>query len=132
MQGPPVRDRLAKPSIAVSTSDAVLHRSPSSPVSPGSDSTTLRGPSESDPASPWQPPAYGSDGAPPQYGEDLATEGKRKAMVRRTLLVRLLTSIFITVLVALIVAAVMGRIHDRRESDDGHDSADGQESDTTS
>lgn len=39
-----------------------------------------------------------------------------KAKRRKTLLVRLLTSIFITVLVSLIVAAVVGRIHDRQNS----------------
>src|SRR5699024_5974980 len=85
-----------------------------SPVSAGSDSTTLRNPSDCDPPSPRQPPAYGAEGAPPQYQEELVSGSKAKR--RKTLLVRLLTSIFITVLVSLIVAAVVGRIHDRQNS----------------
>lgn len=111
------------------TDKLVTLREHETSVSASSDSTTLRAQSDSDPPSPRQPPAYGVDGAPPQYEEDLEAEGKRKAMVRRTLLVRLLTSVFITVLVALIVAAVMGKIHDRRESGNKQESSDKQKSD---
>ncbi|UNI13894.1 hypothetical protein JDV02_000590 [Purpureocillium takamizusanense] len=117
IRGPPVRYPSA-PSVSISTSDVVLLRSPPSPVSAGSDSTTLRNPSDCDPPSPRQPPAYGAEGAPPQYQEELVSGAKSKAKRRKTLLVRLLTSIFITVLVSLIVAAVVGRIHDRQNNND--------------
>lgn len=59
-------------------------------------------------ASPRQPPAYGDE--PPQYQEE--PEFDEKARERKTIFIRLLTSIFITVLVSLIVAAVVEKIHD--------------------
>ncbi|KAJ6446752.1 NmrA family protein [Purpureocillium lavendulum] len=127
---PPVRYPHEQPSVSISTSDVVLLRSPPSPVSAGSDSTTLRNPSDCDPPSPRQPPAYGAEGAPPQYQEELVSGAKSKAKRRKTLLVRLLTSIFITVLVSLIVAAVVGRIHDRQGNGAG-DAAQNQSTTTT-
>ncbi|EFY87623.1 hypothetical protein J3459_014225 [Metarhizium acridum] len=75
-----------------------------------SDDSTL---AESIPSSPRQPPAYGAERAPPLYQEeDDPDHVKARRKVRRTLCIRLLTSIFITVLVSLIVAAVVARIHD--------------------
>lgn len=75
-----------------------------------SDDSTL---AESLPPSPRQPPAYGEERAPPQYQEDEDPDDiKARRKIRRTLCIRLLTSIFITVLVSLIVAAVVARIHD--------------------
>ena len=74
--------------------------------------------SESDPASPRQPPAYGDERAPPQYQEEVASDAKLKAKARKTIFVRLLTSIFVTVLVSLIVAAVVGRIHGSQSKDE--------------
>lgn len=58
--------------------------------------------------SPRQPPAYGDE--PPQYQEEVLYD--TKARERKTVFIRLLTSIFITVLVSLIVAAVVEKIHD--------------------
>ncbi|PFH63214.1 hypothetical protein XA68_16653 [Ophiocordyceps unilateralis] len=57
-----------------------------------------------------QPPAYGDE--PANYGEELLSQ--IKARERKTIFIRLLSSIFITVLVSLIVAAVVERIHDNR------------------
>ncbi|RDA82830.1 hypothetical protein CP532_6095, partial [Ophiocordyceps camponoti-leonardi (nom. inval.)] len=57
-----------------------------------------------------QPPAYGDE--PPNYQEELLSQVK--ARERKTIFIRLLSSIFITVLVSLIVAAVVERIHDNR------------------
>ncbi|RCI15330.1 hypothetical protein L249_6521 [Ophiocordyceps polyrhachis-furcata BCC 54312] len=57
-----------------------------------------------------QPPAYGDE--PPNYQEELLSQAK--ARERKTIFIRLLSSIFITVLVSLIVAAVVERIHDNR------------------
>lgn len=66
----------------------------------------------SPPVSPrHQPPAY-EEGAPPQYQEEEAGEIKDEANRKRTVCVRLLTSLFIVVIVALIVAAVFGRINE--------------------
>ncbi|KAL7792475.1 hypothetical protein V8C37DRAFT_380435 [Trichoderma ceciliae] len=74
---------------------------------------------ESPPLSPrTQLPAYGDERAPPKYQEDGLSkeeeEAAKKAKTRRTLFIRLLTSIFVTVLVSLVVAAAFGRIHDRQ------------------
>ncbi|PNY29731.1 Uncharacterized protein TCAP_00358 [Tolypocladium capitatum] len=82
--------------------------------------------SESDPASPRQPPAYGDERAPPQYQEEAASGAKTMAKARKTILVRLLTSIFITVLVSLIVAAVVGRIHDSQSNGKGDNNSSQQ------
>lgn len=69
--------------------------------------------SESIPPSPRQPPAYGDEGAPPHYHDDVdKQEAKARRKIKRTLCIRLMTSIFITVLVSLLVAAVVARIHD--------------------
>ncbi|POR32813.1 Uncharacterized protein TPAR_06996 [Tolypocladium paradoxum] len=87
--------------------------------------------SEGDPVSPRQPPAYGDERAPPQYQEDGASDAKTKAKARKTILVRLLTSIFITVLVSLIVAAVVGRIHDSQDKD-REDNSNSQQAETAS
>ncbi|PHH92350.1 hypothetical protein CDD83_7728 [Cordyceps sp. RAO-2017] len=67
--------------------------------------------SECSPSSPRQPPAYGEE--PPQYNQEDVL-GEAKARERKTIFIRLLTSIFITVLVSLIVAAVVEKIHDNR------------------
>lgn len=75
-----------------------------------SNDTTL---AESIPSSPRQPPAYGAERAPPGYEEEIdPSDIKARRKRRRTLCIRLMTSIFITVLVSLIVAAVVARIHD--------------------
>ena len=64
-------------------------------------------------ASSPRPPAYGAESAPPHYEEKLdPTDKKSRRKLKRTLCIRLMTSIFITVLVSLIVAAVVARIHD--------------------
>lgn len=73
---------------------------------------------ESLPLSPkTQLPAYGDERAPPKYQENGLTreeEEARKAKTRKTLFIRLLSSIFVTVIVSLVVAAAFGRIHDRQ------------------
>lgn len=86
--------------------------------------------SESDPASPRQPPAYGDERAPPRYQEEVASDAKIKAKARRTIFVRLLASIFVAVLVSLIVAAVVGRIHDSQSKDRGDNSNKSQQAET--
>lgn len=84
-----------------------------------SDDTTI---AESEYISPSlrQPPAYGDEGAPPRYQEGFNNEEDVKARrkVKKTLCIRLMTSIFITVLVSLIVAAVVARIHDSQINTD--------------
>lgn len=84
-----------------------------------SDDTTI---AESENISPSirQPPAYGDEGAPPRYQEGFNSEEDVKARrkVKKTLCIRLMTSIFITVLVSLIVAAVVARIHDSQINTD--------------
>lgn len=79
-----------------------------------SESTTA----ESPPLSPrTQLPAYGDERAPPKYQENGLSkeeEAINKARTRRLLFIRLLTSIFVTVIVSLVVAAAVGRIHDRQ------------------
>ncbi|KND86753.1 hypothetical protein TOPH_08609 [Tolypocladium ophioglossoides CBS 100239] len=87
--------------------------------------------SEIDPTSPRQPPAYGDERAPPQYQEEVASNAKTKAKARKTILIRLLTSIFVTVLVSLIVAAVVGRIHDS-QSKGREDNNNSQQAETES
>ncbi|PHH70537.1 hypothetical protein CDD80_5942 [Ophiocordyceps camponoti-rufipedis] len=59
-----------------------------------------------------QPPAYGDE--PPNYQGQEELLSQVKARERKTIFIRLLSSIFITVLVSLIVAAVVERIHDNR------------------
>ncbi|TQW06350.1 hypothetical protein IF2G_05772 [Cordyceps javanica] len=92
-----------------------------------SSDTTL---AESLPPSPRnQPPPYGDDAVawPPQYHDDLIEREKRhgEPLPRNTLIIRLCTSIFIAFIVCLIVAAVVGRIHDTqlRKSQDAQRSA---------
>lgn len=66
------------------------------------------------------PPAYGDEGAaPPRYQEDYAEGGKDAPPGKRTLVIRLATSVFIMLIVALIVAAVFGRI-DEVKADEEH------------
>ncbi|RFU74990.1 hypothetical protein TARUN_7272 [Trichoderma arundinaceum] len=76
---------------------------------------------ESPPQSPrTQLPAYGDERAPPKYQENGLTkedEAAKKARTRKTLFVRLLTSIFVTVLVSLVVAAAVGRIQHRQAAE---------------
>lgn len=70
-------------------------------------------PAGSPPATPqYQLPAY--DSPPPQYQEEESLETKLKKDGRRTVCIRLMTSIFIVTIVALIVAAVFGRINNVR------------------
>ncbi|KAK2598065.1 hypothetical protein QQS21_005776 [Conoideocrella luteorostrata] len=77
-----------------------------------SDDSTLAE-SDSIPPSPRQPPAYADEGAPPQYQEEHNLDDvKARREAKKTLCIRLLTSVFITVLVSLIVAAVVARVHD--------------------
>lgn len=63
-----------------------------------------------------QPPPYGDDAlpSPPQYHDDTFEREKRHGdpLPRRTVIIRLCTSIFIAFIVCLVVAAVVGRIHD--------------------
>ncbi|KAK5989868.1 hypothetical protein PT974_08130 [Cladobotryum mycophilum] len=73
------------------------------------------------PLSPRQElPVYPIEGGPPIYEDDeldakeKAARAKAKSKVRKILLIRLLSSIFITVLVSLFVAAVVGRIENER------------------
>ena len=62
-------------------------------------------------------PSYDHNGEElPQYQEDLEAEGGDKAKKRRMLLIRLMTSLFVTVLVALIVAAVVGKINEEKSA----------------
>ncbi|KAL5087125.1 hypothetical protein Trisim1_008048 [Trichoderma cf. simile WF8] len=86
----------------------------SADVFAASDSTTA----ESPPVSPrTQLPAYGDEREPPKYQEDGLSKDEdaiNKAKTRRTLFVRLLSSIFVTVIVLLVVAAAVGRIYDRQ------------------
>ncbi|PHH66150.1 hypothetical protein CDD81_213 [Ophiocordyceps australis] len=77
------------------------------------------------PSSPRQPPAYGDERAPAPPYEEFESDAKarRRAKERQAVFVRLLTSVFITVLVALIVAAVVVRIHDNHGSGGAKSSA---------
>ncbi|KAH6606873.1 hypothetical protein Trco_006026 [Trichoderma cornu-damae] len=75
---------------------------------------------ESPPLSPrTQLPAYGDERAPPQYQADGLSKAQEAAeeATRRTLFIRLLSSVFVTVLVSLVVAAAVGRIHDRQAAE---------------
>ncbi|KAJ2967309.1 hypothetical protein NQ176_g9724 [Zarea fungicola] len=78
-----------------------------------SSETTL---AESLPPSPNQPPPYGDEAlpSPPQYLEEGRGQEKKHGppLPKKTLIIRLCTSIFIAFIVCLIVAAVVGRIHD--------------------
>ncbi|KAJ3487377.1 hypothetical protein NLG97_g6428 [Lecanicillium saksenae] len=93
-----------------------------------SSDTTL---AESLPPSPrgHQPPPYGDEAllSPPLYQEDTLEPEKRhgQPLPKKTLITRLLTSIFIAFIVCLIVAAVVGRIHDTslRHKQDAQESA---------
>lgn len=69
-----------------------------------------RGSSQSSPR--YQLPAYVEEGAPPKYQEEESKETKEKPDGKRTIFIRLLTSLFIVIIVALIVAAVCGKISD--------------------
>lgn len=84
---------------------------PYSPPRPSTSNTYRTGDSASltacSTASPQQPQAYGDE--PPQYEDELLYDAK--ARERKIIFIRLLTSIFITVLVSLIVAAVVEKIH---------------------
>ncbi|EHK15357.1 uncharacterized protein TRIVIDRAFT_228392 [Trichoderma virens Gv29-8] len=86
----------------------------SADVFAASNSTTA----ESPPVSPQtQLPAYGDEREPPKYQEDGLSkdeEAMNKAKTRRILFIRLLSSIFVAVIVLLIVAAAVGRIYDRQ------------------
>ncbi len=90
--------------------------------------TTL---ADSLPSSPRnQPPPYGDEAAllsPPQYQDDTFGREKRYAepLPKKTLIIRMFTSIFIAFIVCLIVAAVVGRIHDTslRNKQDAQESA---------
>ena len=99
------------PSVAYASSDSTLEDS----CYPGSP-TTLVSPASSR----YYPPPYRVDGAPPSYQEETCAGGKsrRQPLPKKTLIIRLFTSIFIAVIVCLIVAAVVGRIHDTREAKD--------------
>lgn len=88
-----------------------------------SSDTTLAVSEPSSPASLRNnPPPYGDEAAlssPPQYAnenddEESASREKRvvNQLPKKTLIIRLFTSIFIAFIVCLIVAAVVGRIHD--------------------
>ncbi|KAF1732232.1 hypothetical protein CRV24_008426 [Beauveria bassiana] len=78
-----------------------------------SSDTTL---AESTPPSPRnQPPPYRDEAltTPPYYQDDVFGRRKKHGeLPKKTLVIRLCTSIFIAFLVCLIVAAVVGRIHD--------------------
>ena len=64
----------------------------------------------SPPVSPrYQLPAYGDEGAPPEYETEEDLE-KLKAHRKKTLIIRVMTSIFVATLVSLIVAAAIARI----------------------
>lgn len=109
-QGPPFR----YPSLSDSTSNASDTRTRTSST------TTVQG-SGSPPTSPRQHlPAYGEDddversAPPPEYAESLEAEDNGKSLKKRVLLIRLLTSVFVTLLVALIVAAVVGKINEEK------------------
>jgi hypothetical protein len=85
---------------------------PSTDASAVSESTIAEGPPQSPET---QLPAYGDEREPPKYQENGLSKGMEaveKAKMKRTLFIRLLTSIFITILVSLVVAAAVGRIHD--------------------
>ncbi|KAM3458529.1 hypothetical protein MY3296_000287 [Beauveria thailandica] len=91
-----------------------------------SSDTTL---AESTPPSPRnQPPPYRDEAltSPPYYQDDVFGRGKKHGeLPKKTLVIRLCTSIFIAFLVCLIVAAVVGRIHDTQlgKKQDAHESA---------
>jgi hypothetical protein len=107
LRGPPIQ--CPEPQVRTGDASNSNNIDSGSPFS-ASDDTTLAG---SLPPSPRQPPAYGAEGAPPKYQEADDPDGERaRRKIRRTLCIRLLTSIFITVLVCLIIAAVVARIHD--------------------
>ncbi|KJZ76361.1 hypothetical protein HIM_04090 [Hirsutella minnesotensis 3608] len=74
--------------------------------------------SECPPSALRQPPDYGDE--PPTYNkEELLYDAKSRE--RKTIFIRLLTSIFITVIVSLIVAAVVEKIHDHRGPGGAHE-----------
>jgi hypothetical protein len=112
---PPCNGRLAPyphvrvpPSVTYASSDSTLADScyPGSPSSHASPTSSRN-----------YPPPYPDDGAPPSYQEETCAGGKsrRQPLPKKTLIIRLFTSIFIAVIVCLIVAAVVGRIHDTSE-----------------
>lgn len=56
-----------------------------------------------------QPPDYFDEGVPPVY--QAASCKTSKIKINKTVVVRILASLFITTIVAVIVAAVVGKIH---------------------
>lgn len=56
-----------------------------------------------------QPPDYFDEGVPPVY--EVASCKSSKIKINKTVVVRILASLFITTIVAVIVAAVVGKIH---------------------
>ena len=55
-----------------------------------------------------------SEGQPPQYGDSPASDEKFRNKERRTTCIKMSTSIFIAVIVCLVAAAVIGKIHDNQ------------------
>lgn len=58
----------------------------------------------------FRPPAYGAEGAPPLYQEAANIEEENGFKAKKIAVIRILSSIFIAVIIALIVAGVIGKI----------------------
>jgi hypothetical protein len=54
------------------------------------------------------------EGQPPQYGDPPASDEKSRKKERRTTCIKMSTSIFIAVIVCLVAAAVIGKIHENQ------------------
>ncbi|VUC21110.1 unnamed protein product [Clonostachys rosea] len=58
----------------------------------------------------YRPPAYGAGRSPPLYHEDTEDDEKARAKARKTTYLRLAGSFLIVVIIALIIAGVIGKI----------------------
>lgn len=68
-------------------------------------------------SSSYQLPAYGEESAPPDYQEDPEELAKKHAKERRTMAVRVISSVFVAMIVSLIVAAAVTKIQHARALD---------------